>query len=395
MKTFQPRSLSFLFMLALSVVMPGGCILGGGSDHPNEIIGSVVMPDGKPAAAARISLYTGSLTSGIDGTIEPAQVSQVHKTRADKQGRFKIPADAGSVYFIEALSNDSSGIVVLQGLEVEHGRNLNSGTLRLENAASIEGQVVSSVFIETLYIAGTQYRALPDSAGGFAFPVLPPGPARIFARVRDFLGAVPAPVPLFNLAAGDRRNVESITLEPKQVPLFNFDSEEEDRYNLMRGILFPQVQPDNSNTGKWVTALPWDLREAGAYRGKSLYLGMDAGEKSYVWLGNGNYDLSAMDAIVFMAKGSGRITIEISTGLVEDGEGPLFHTITLTPEWSEFRIRAQDIVAPPGSVSGQKGYTWEQAKDRVSRLRIIPTDGSAQLWIDEFRLEGLSHDQMR
>jgi hypothetical protein len=125
--------------------------------------------------------------------------------------------------------------------------------------------------------------------------------------------------------------------------------------------------------GDTIPARPDLQRSAGL----QLKLGGDeAIDSASVW-----HDLSIIDSIVFLAKGTGSLTFQIKARLrgASATTGWLKAAFVLTPTWSRFVFRPSDF-------QSVEGLSWSNAQARD--ILWVARDSVADLWLDDIRLHG-------
>lgn len=104
-------------------------------------------------------------------------------------------------------------------------------------------------------------------------------------------------------------------------------------------------------------------------------------------------DLSTMDSLTFMARGSGTFKLEFFTeaGMLPDADpnGQFRVFVTPSPTWTRMVIRRDQILAPAGSRAQNAGIPWSLASTRCRRLAFLASD-TASLQLDDMVLHGPS-----
>ncbi|GEM_PF-4077823 len=381
------------FLLVVLSLQISSCLMGGGSDQPNRveprISGRIIGGDDIPLSAARVRIYSGSYHSGFDIGVEPSDATLDTEAITDSKGDFRLRASLGR-HFLEAASSDSAWIGVKDSLPVG-GENAPLGSLRLSEGASLTGIIASKVPVAAMILAGTHFKAIPDSLHHFRFPLLPPGQFRLVALLGSAVSGQRISAGTVTLESGQALQLDTIAVEPGLISMFDFDGA--DPFSGLRGLTYPYDQPADSRVGAW-SPLPLTLDTAGAYRKKSLHTTLAKGASMGFAMGNGYYDLSKLSALSFRAKGTGKIQIRFHCQLIDPPNSSLRMNFTLTPDWSEIRATPANIKVPVGSNSDSLGYTWEKAKSAIAKITFFAPDSTVEVWMDEVRLEGLDYKDL-
>ncbi len=148
--------------------------------HADEVKGTVLFPDGRPAATAKVFLCVGTAQLHFKGDVPAVDESRSHRTV------FENTANEDGAFSFEPLS-DTYSIVAMheQGyaqVKDEHFRR--NTVIRLQEWARIEGLVTiddppMSVFLASYALKGDRLahfgEVTPDAAGRFVFERVPPG----------------------------------------------------------------------------------------------------------------------------------------------------------------------------------------------------------------------------
>lgn len=378
---------------ALLAVFLSACVMGGGSDQPNRmsetVSGTVIGRDGIPQAAARVRLYSGDYRTGMDIGILPSAATLDTEVVTDNRGKYALARFSGR-RFLEARSSDSALIAIRPDPILDTAIPVLAD-IPLAEAASLHGIVVSSARVVALHLAGTHFRCVPDSAGRFGFPILPPGAFRLVAKMGPEHDGQSVSVTGVDLEPGQRRNLDSVFADPDRIPLFDFDSP--DPVSALKGLSFAYPRTDSSRVGAWAPR-PLKVESTGAYRKRSLHVILKSGSLTGFALGEGYYDLGKMQAFAFRAKGAGKLEVQFHSEMVVNKDPTLRADLTLGSEWREYRITPADIYVPDAPAAAGKGYSWEAAKSAIAKITFLASGGDVDLWLDEVRLEGMAYPDL-
>lgn len=377
-------------VLAASACLTLACVMGGGSDQPNKISavrGNLQGGESQSVAGARVTLWKGGYLPGHDAAIAPSGARAVDTSAADTAGAFHLLAREEGEYFVEARSKDSLAIAVTASFRVDPEKAVTRD-LRLSDAALLSGSLTSASTVLSVHLAGTHFETIVDDTGAYRFGPLPPGDYWLIARLSGSAGEGYFPVKAVSLQAGKLLDLPRLRVEEDRIALFDFESG--DNFSGLRGLTYPYDQPAGSKVGAWKLQPFAAITDSGAYRGKSAHASMKGGEFLGFAMGEGYHDLTAMDAFSFQAKGRGRVVVIFHSNLVVEPDISLRATITLDTAWKWYDIRPADIIAPPGSSSEQKGYTFGKARNKIAKITFEAEDPDAEIFLDDLAFEGMN-----
>jgi predicted secreted protein len=165
----------FFFLLA---VLNSGCSfvsedpVAGGSDHPNEIIGSAIVND-QPLAGAKVTLYKIDEPAKIllkTATTYTYTLDQIETTNS--KGHFTFKEVSPGTYQVEILSSDSTVISLSEILQkTDSGLDLKG--IELTPSTSLNGIIIGNDIPESIMLLNTPYQSLVSPDGHFNFPIIP------------------------------------------------------------------------------------------------------------------------------------------------------------------------------------------------------------------------------
>lgn len=393
--TSRDRGFIVRLALLLAAVALVSCLEGGGSDQPNRIAGRLRGPEGKPATDAVVRLYRGAYHMSLDQDLEPSGAVLIAETHSDAGGGFHFPDPGQGAYYLEARSGDSAAIALKDSVGRE-GRGPDAGTLMLQKRAVIKGKVIRSGVVKSFHLAGTHFSIKPDTSGAFSFNSLPAGPALLVARMGDAANEGYIRVRALQLAAGQVMDLDTFSLArdslppnpdtTSRIPLWDFETP--DRRNLLRGILFPDSLPIGDMTGSWDPYRTFGIWPDAPYRGRfCMNMNLEPGEQGF-FLAKGYLNLGKLQELSFFAKGNGKVYVKFRTGIAKTGMGTFQALITLTPEWSRYSVKPEDILAPAGTGLAQNGLTFEMAKTQVAGIFFAPQGPVSDFYLDDIEVVG-------
>lgn len=352
---------------------------GFGSETTNGVWVSGVAGPGMPVAARM-----------LDG--DSRAVSAV----ADSDGFWSMQLPVGA-WAVSGQINQSG---FLQHLRVDSGDDsLTMDPVGVTPLVSFEGRFTGS--------NGDEFAELPDlgrevrvqSNGSFRFDRVPQGALVLRARRN---GVVAGEYLAFTGKA------DSFPTAHRSLMLENFD--DGDDFNSLAGYLNNTEWyswPGLENGRKTIPALETDDRVAkllkdtvGVWSGKSLHVQvipnsansieaafmMALGSRGAGNQTEGRVDLSGSDSLVFMAKGTGKIRVDLWAywSATDDRANLSSHDIGLSPNWVRVALAWKDLKLE----SSQKMIGDDFKKIRVNRIRFQVYE--ADLWLDDIQIPGAS-----
>lgn len=372
-------------------------LAGGGTDQPNELRWSVVGGEGAPARGARILLREGNFRPDTNQALawNPARV--LDSTRSDSLGGFSLACPA-SPAFLEALGKDGRSVAIGP---CPQGRTRD--TLRLVQAARLDGWLRDGTgLVHSLVLTGTHYEARLGENGSFRFDRIQPGRYRLLARSSQSGRPSFLLKDSLVLSAGDSLHLDSLSLPPDSLVLFDFEAERV--RSLLRGILYPlddwksgQVLVNNTPLDTLPVGNPAAqaaLIETGAYRGRSLRLHLAAGRNFRFEVGKSYHDFSRVREVSFYARSAGdslTLRVGFATEAILTGEGSFVATVRVDSAWRKVVIRPVDIL--PESGSKPNLLTWSDVRNRVARI-AVSAGRNDTLWMDDLQVNGVDYGDL-
>lgn len=397
--------------LLAGALLLGGCDLnlgGGGSSSETEttLAGEIRNADDLPAVGARVSLMASDFLGDSSGSgLMPAEAV------TDGQGRFVFPRLQPGHYSLEARGVAADTALATRGRFEAAGNpaRLNLAPMRLAACSTLTGTVspLPGSPAAEVFVFGTRLSAATGPAGDFTLENLPPG--------LQALRIVPADPALgaLELAFRAGRPLGSLTLGPSDVlRVADFDQGlVETAFSAVRpkGAWYAEDDGKDSNPDTYrpsnlktnFTAAYTDSADSGAWRGKSLHVefllqGTPAASYASVAFALGGArpggDFSALDSVVFMAKGRGRIRFEFQTQAVIAKYKDWRHfdaTLDLSSDWTRVALPIAQLTLSAGSPALRDGLTWEAAGKQVVNV-VFLADEPADFWLDDLEFHGMS-----
>lgn len=306
----------------------------------------------------------------------------------DEQGRIAVDTNALKNRFLEVSAGDSLSALKWIGHIAEKVNVTLDSSLKLSGHISKSGKVLKNTNIKLL-----DRDVKTDASGNFEFENVPVGV--YYAFVETATG-----VHSFQVEAGVFNTLEIV--EEDFILVENFENWS--RRRTILGQTFGEgwwfLSTDSAQGGKSRSnAGVWDdeiLTKDGAYSGSSFHVILDMDEtfdtryiSSGFTLGNdffyvndtvpSFYDLSAMKAITFYAKGNNSIYLQL-TCMDENGDQAFYSVpVELTDEWQKFTVTPAEFEAR------NAGATF----DHVNSINFVATE-DVEFYLDNIGIVGIS-----
>jgi hypothetical protein len=354
---------------------------GGGFEGETVAIAGRVTHDGRDVAGAVVS-YTPLCTCGV-----------AQKTTTDGGGAFRLEVSEQESGFLEARSGDTVlGLWQAKGgdtaLQLEAPRPvLWAAQLRMGDAA-IAGA--------TLHIVGSTQSARSDAQGRFTLART--GNGQEWATVE--------------LPDGSVRDVRlpatsgALLVLPDHPSVLLDDFEGADTRSVLGNAIGSGWWFAVTDSQSSILPVGTAISARNAYTTKDAYSGTSlsvqfrvnpSGITPYgilgVTLSDTGYwtDLSTLDSVTFLAKGTGNARIVFVTRCslepTIDQVGWFGAARTLPSAWTRVVLRKDEISAPAGSRSAQQGISWATASKQVRSFGFIVSD-TVSLQLDSIVFHG-------
>lgn len=316
----------------------------------------------------------------------------------DSAGSFRMAVPSGRAGFVEVRSGDSALCRRFVGVAPEQTLALDAVAPSSWTArAVLGGRPLAGASIR---IAGSPATSKTDGAGRFSLLRL--------GREIEWI--------LVDLPDGTRRELrlppvsDTVLDVPARPGLLLDDFEGTDGRSALGHVLGSgewYALTDAINGGSSV-ALPSgvtsDISKAittiDAYSGRSLSIQFQIDPTQFyhyaqaiVNLSDSGWwtDLSRVDSISLMAKGTGKVRIEFTVRMSMepdwDPNGRFGAEFALPSTWTRIVVRKADIVAPSGSRPAIQGVPWSTASVQTRSIIFMATD-AASIQLDEIFLHG-------
>lgn len=380
-------------------------ICGVISETTNGITVSGITVDSLGNYLENVTIYLRSASYLADGTGN----SWKRTTQTDSTGSFHIDSVFPGLYVLEASTNTGKGFAYPFKVFSEDTFIFIEDSIVKHNVL-ISGIVAAPAQVGevTVQAMGLDVITKTDSAGGFSLEMVPGGNllCRFSSPITQYK---PLMIPSSVVIKGD-----SITLDTLTSTLIeNFD----DGNNQHLLYDYRQIGRWYACDGPGITLLPEGVLDnpslafssEEAWNGKSLsaqIIYSDTAHPAFVGLfaielGSGAHgyplstrwhDLTKMNELVFMAKGTDTLVVCFITRLIKEEYTPADHfqsIVVLTDQWQEYRI-SREIIAPPEWSSAFKdGRKWSETDHEVAEISFFAIN-TITFSLDEIRLIGIT-----
>ena len=311
---------------------------------------------------------------------------------ADSLGYIRLNGFAVDSVTIEII-NEGEG--VFKKLLARDVRDGDSVQFVLEKTGSLHGKVYLPEGVDYAWVQvyGTDRLVKTDSNGFYELDSLPPFDYDLRVIVGDSVVTNAATV-----GAGEESFANVYTFEPDSVKVLDFESDNEtffindlgisvSGYMIVTDTSVKTIPSINENFAKFID-------DAGAGReGKVLHWKTSASPGLWSFFGTwvckekSPCNLSAMDSVVFYARGTGIYSIIFESLGKSNLEGKTLANDTLksNDEWKRVCIKPSNF-KPRDDMYGNFG--WDAVSEAVTTITVAAYD-STELWIDDITLYGV------
>jgi hypothetical protein len=385
-----------LFLCCVIVSCGVGKQAGTTSETENDIRFYVQMPDGKPAAHARIFIVKPQALDAIsyENTILGDTVF------TDSNGFASIPV--GDDY--------EDNMYLIQWNEYAYFSRLqqDSVLVYLEKAGSIRGSTKPNSYV-TIYPIGLQ--AYAGDSGEFTFTNVPQGSFALWGQAQNAKLGLEL-ISTVQVSAEQESQVQIVS----GFLLEDFDDGDEypaiysvgmgNAWYVYTEMAATQVEPAQMHTDFSLALVQED-----AWFGKSLQtqFTLDTNRsisafasiacKIGMQYGSGRANLSAMDSVSFMIKGQGQVRVFFASDFIHtqypdtEASSDLGYTFGLNSEWTRVVIPIDSLLPPAGSLPAIEGVTWNDVKHAIDLFGLGSWDEPGaviQIQLDDIRLHGVT-----
>ena len=356
----------------------------------NAFIIQIVREDSLPAANVVARMRAVDYVQSFeDGSTEETYYEEFV---ADSLGCLRIDSLAVDVATLEIVDRGEGLFKKILAGDVREG---DSVQFVMEKTGSLRGKVYlpDSVDFAWVQVYGTDRLVKTDGEGFYEMDSLPPFEYDLRYTVGDSVVEKAAAVD-----AGEKTSTYVYTFQPDSVKVLDFESDDEEFFIGDLGIT---VTGYMSSTDSGVTTVPAldekmesFIDSAGAGRkGRALHWESSAVFGKWSFFGTwvceeeSPCDLSAMDSVVFYARGTGVISIAFETLGASNTEGKTlaYDTLDTGGEWKRVSLTPSNF-KPRDDLYGNLG--WDVISKAVTTISIAAYD-ETEFWIDDVVLYGV------
>lgn len=395
-----------LFLAVMLVVACSNDEVAGIStvETENAFLIRIVRDDSLPAANVVARVRAADFVRGIEG--DSAGAASANSTGAafleeyvtDSAGCIRVDSLAVDVATIEVVDEGEGLFKKILATDIHEGDFVQ---FVMEKTGSLRGKVYlpKGVDFAWVQVYGTERLVKTDGEGFYEMDSLPPYEYGLRFVVGDSVVEQSTKV-----EKGEQSSANVYTFEPDSIRVLDFESAE---VQFTIGELGLSAKGYMSATDTSVKATPEvatvpetreDIEEfiveAGAGRdGNALHWKSSAGIGSWSFYGiwvckeETPCDFSALDSIVFYARGNGTLSIMFETLGESNEQGKTLANDTLksADEWKRYSLKPSDF-KPRDDLYGNFG--WDVISKAVTTITIAAYDDT-EIWIDDVVLYGV------
>jgi len=389
-------------------------VAGSSLETENSIAFHVKLANGQNASKAYVIIHESEYFAdkvNLDSTRHP---------QTDENGILELDSLPRGNYIVEVRSlqdkQEQKGATTFEITQVDN----DSGkvvTVQTGVPASFEGKAYTDKYPAWVMIRGLEYKVPVDSQGNFSFESLPEGMFE-FVLVHSQTNSAGAtvsqilteeqlcvgcdgsePVNLVDKTAPPKDSVSKDTATADTVAADTADTDTIPK-DTLKHFVFDDFENGvsawyESHSEKASGSL--EISEAGEGRNGLAAHFQCTNDADYNWALMGQYlgghvDMSALDSVVFWARGSVKKYISFSFDIVTaDSKANITSIkswihIVLAEQWTRYSFTPADMVEAEDDNGGNVG--WDAVKDGVTNISIFGGAGG-EFWIDDIEFFGL------
>ena len=389
-------------------------VAAGSLETENSIAFHVKLANGQNASKAYVIIHESEYFAdkvNLDSTRHP---------QTDENGILELDSLPRGNYIVEVRSlqdkQEQKGATTFEITQVD---NDSGKVVSVQTAvpASFEGKAYTDKYPAWIMIRGLEYRVPVDSQGNFSFESLPEGVFEFVlvhsqtnsagSTVSQILSAEEIcvgcdglePVNLVDKTAPPRDTVSKDTAAADTAAVDTTDTDTIPKDSI-KHFVFDDFENGvsawyESHSEKASGSL--EISEAGKGRNGLAAHFQCVNDSLYNWALMGQYlggsiDMSALDSVVFWARGSVKNYISFSFDIVKaDSKANITNIkswihIVLTEEWARYSFTPADMIDAENQNGGNVG--WDAVKDSVTNISNFGGAGG-EFWIDDIEFFGL------
>ena len=391
------KKLLLLLMVLLFVAYSNDKVAGISTvETENAYLIQVVHEDSVPAVGVLARMRAASFVRSIEEDSAGAEYYEEFVT--DSLGQIRIDSLGVKEATIEIVDADEGLFTRIRAKDIRSG---DSVQYALEKTGRLRGKVYLPAGVDYAWVQvyGSDRLVKTDSEGFYEMDSLPPYEYGLRVIVGDSVVENSAKV-----GAGEEARANVCAFEPDSVKVLDFESADAQFVIRELGISetgYMSSTDTSVKTTPEVAMVPEtreDIEEffveAGADRaGNALHWVSSAGRGRWSFYGiwickeESPCDLSALDSIVYYARGNGVISIAFETLGSSNTEGKTlaYDTLKTSDEWQRRVIKPANF-KPRDDMYGNLG--WDVISKAVTTISIAAYDDT-EFWIDDVVLYGI------
>lgn len=389
-------------------------VAAGSLETENSIAFHVKLANGQNASKAYVIIHESEYFAdkvNLDSTRHP---------QTDENGILELDSLPRGNYIVEVRSlQDKQEQKGATTFEITQADNDSGKVVTVQTGvpASFEGKAYTDKYPAWVMIRGLEYKVPVDSQGNFSFESLPEGVFE-FVLVHSQTNSAGAtvsqilteeeicvgcngsePVNLVDKTAPSKDSVSKDTATADTVAADTADTDTIPK-DTLKHFVFDDFENSvsawyESHSEKASGSL--EISEAGEGRNGLAAHFQCTNDADYNWALMGQYlgghvDMSALDSVVFWARGSVKKYISFSFDIVTaDSKANITSIkswihIVLAEQWTRYSFTPADMVEAEDDNGGNVG--WDAVKDGVTNISIFGGAGG-EFWIDDIEFFGL------
>jgi len=389
-------------------------VAGSSLETENSIAFHVKLANGENASKAYVIIHDSKYFA------DDADLNSTQHPQTDENGILELDSLPRGNYIVEVRGlqdeQEQKGATSFEITQVDN----DSGkvvTVQTGIPASFEGKAYTDKYPAWVMIRGLEYKVPVDSQGNFSFESLPEGMFE-FVLVHSQTNSAGAtvsqilteeqlcvgcdgsePVNLVDKTAPPKDSVSKDTATADTVAADTADTDTIPK-DTLKHFVFDDFENGvsawyESHSEKASGSL--EISEAGEGRNGLAAHFQCTNDADYNWALMGQYlgghvDMSALDSVVFWARGSVKKYISFSFDIVTaDSKANITSIkswihIVLAEQWTRYSFTPADMVEAEDDNGGNVG--WDAVKDGVTNISIFGGAGG-EFWIDDIEFFGL------
>jgi hypothetical protein len=396
--------LFFATVVLFTVVCSSNTSLTGGTSIPNQVVGTIYTPGGKPASGAHVILMCETTNDYHLNSIYDSTLSNV-------KGEYQFVNVRAGNYSVVASVPDSMFVAKRSGITVSDDKVTVSAGDTMVRGGGISGNVRINGTDSTLFLqlSNTPYVTYVNKSGIFHFTPVPSGDYLLLTILKN--GYRNQPVLIHSDSVRVSTGVKTVVDTITTVPLFatagwhTLDNFNDSNSTNTFGCSWWTFNDAASGGHTIVTpSLGTDFTQAIEINGANAtpfccHIKYSFGQTTPCFAGMGcelasesngmlqSRDLSNLKSTNVWLKGKGAVSLVVISGINGAENVTLLNVDSLTDSWTKFSVNI-DSALTSGNTTFSR--SWEKTKQNIVQFDIIGTGDSGsdgEFWTDEIEFE--------